>query len=312
MVILLKPKTLFSACLITGVIALTLSCNRGSSTTEEVTEVRTPVRIVPVIFKSVSSSVDLPAVTMFMNKNIIRAATTGIIEKISIKPGDYVIANQLLFTIRTRESIALASSHISDTSFAFKGIINITSNKEGVISSVAYQKGDFVQEGDEMAVVSDQSSLVFILDVPFELEVYIEKNRRCTIILPDKREITGNITGKLPEMDVQSQTIRYVIKPISAGHLPANLIGTVGLVRSTVGNAQVLPKRAVLGDETQTEFWIMKLINDSTAIKVIVKKGFENNDEVEITDPLLATTDRIILTGNYGLPDTARISIIKE
>jgi multidrug efflux pump subunit AcrA (membrane-fusion protein) len=312
MVILLKPKTLFSACLITGVIALTLSCNRGSSTTEEVTEVRTPVRIVPVIFKSVSSSVDLPAVTMFMNKNIIRAATPGIIEKISIKPGDYVIANQLLFTIRTRESIALASSHISDTSFAFKGIINITSNKEGVISSVAYQKGDFVQEGDEMAVVSDQSSLVFALDVPFELEVYIEKNRRCTIILPDKREITGNITGKLPEMDVQSQTIRYVIKPISAGHLPANLIGTVGLVRSTVGNAQVLPKRAVLGDETQTEFWIMKLINDSTAIKVIVKKGFENNDEVEITDPLLAATDRIILTGNYGLPDTARISIIKE
>ena len=113
-------------------------------------------------------------------------------------------------------------------------------------------------------------------------------------------------------MDAQSQTIRYVIKPISAGRLPANLIGTVRLVRSTNDKALVLPKLAVLGDETQTEFWVMKLINDSTAIKVIVKKRFENNDEVEITDPILAATDRIILTGNYGLPDTARISIIKE
>ena len=312
MIILIKPKALFSVCLLSGVIALTLSCNRSPSTGEELTEVRTPVRIVLVTFKSVSSTVDLPAVTMFMNKNIIRATTTGIIEKISISPGEYVAAKQLLFTIRTREAIALGNSTGSDTSFTFKGIINITSNKEGVISSVAYQKGDFVQEGDEMAVVSDQSSLVFILDIPFELDSYAERNRRCTIVLPDKREITGNITGKLPEMDAQSQTIRYVIKPISAGRLPANLIGTVRLVRSTNDKALVLPKLAVLGDETQTEFWVMKLINDSTAIKVIVKKRFENNDEVEITDPILAATDRIILTGNYGLPDTARISIIKE
>jgi hypothetical protein len=312
MIILIKPKTLFPICLLTGVITLTLACNRGSSTDEEVTEVRTPVRIVPVTFKSVTSTVDLPAVTMFMNKNIIRASTTGIIEKISIIPGDYVAANQLLFTIRTREAIALGNSPGSDTSFTFKGTINITSNKEGVISSVSYQKGDYVQEGDEMAVISDQSSLVFILDVPFELDSYVENNRRCTIVLPDKREIGGNIKGKLPEMDAQSQTIRYVIKPVSSGRLPANLIGTVGLVRSTNDKALVLPKRAVLGDETQTEFWIMKLINDSTAIKIVVKKGFENNDEVEITDPVLAATDRIILTGNYGLPDTARISIIKE
>ncbi len=74
----------------------------------------------------------------------------------------------------------------------------------------------------------------------------------------------------------------------------------------------VVPKKAVLGNETQTEFWVMKLINDSTAIKVDVSKGFENNDEIEITKPEFLPTDRIILTGNYGLPDTARITIVKE
>lgn len=312
MIIISRPGALFCSFFLTGIITLSLSCNRSTSSSEEVTEVRTPVTIVPVIFKSVTSTVDLPAVTMFMNKNIIRASTTGIIEKISINPGDYIAANQLLFTIRTRESAALANSQGRDSSFALRGLINIISNKEGVISSVAYQKGDFVQEGDEMAVVSDQTSLVFILDVPFELDSYIEKNRRCTITLPDSRKIIGNITGKLPEMDMQSQTIRYVIKPQSAGHLPSNLIGTVNLIRSTNEKALVLPKRSVLGDETQTEFWVMKLINDSTAMKVIVKKGYENSDEVEITNPVFLATDRIILTGNYGLADTARITIKKE
>jgi hypothetical protein len=40
-----------------------------------------------------------------------------------------------------------------------------------------------------------------------------------------------------------------------------------------------------------------------------VKKGFENNEEVEITNPEFLETDRIILTGSYGLPDTARVII---
>ena len=293
-------------------ILLSFSCKHGTASSEAVTQVRTPVTITPVTLKSVTSTVDLPAVTTFMNKNIIRASTAGTIEKISISTGDFITSDQLLFTIRTREATAMVNSLVRDTSLSFKGLINIISHKEGVISSIAYQKGDFVQEGDELAVVSEQNSLVFILDVPFELDNYVEKNRKCTIVLPDSRKISGTITGKLSEMDMQSQTVRYVIKPISPGRLPANLIGTVSLIRSTNNKAIVLPKRAVLGDETQTKFWVMKLINDSTAIKINVSKGFESNDEVEITDPIFTATDRIILTGNYGLPDTARITIIRD
>ena len=293
-------------------MGLICSCKNGSKTSEETSVVKTPVTIVPVTYKSVTSTVGLPATATFMNKSIIRATTTGTIEKILISPGEYIDTDQLLFTIRTREAMALGKKAQMDTSLSFKGLINITSHKEGVINSISYQKGDFVQEGDEMAVVSEQNSLVFILDVPFEFDKYIEKNRNCRIILPDKREINGTITGKLPEMDIQSQTIRYVVKPQSAGHLPGNLIASIKLVKSTSEKALVLPKQAVLGNEAQTDFWVMKLINDSTAIKIPISKGFENNEEVEITDPAFLPSDRIVLTGNYGLPDTARVIIIKE
>jgi hypothetical protein len=113
-------------------------------------------------------------------------------------------------------------------------------------------------------------------------------------------------------MDMQSQTIRYVVKPQSIDQLPGNLIASITLVKSANEKAMVLPKQAVLGDETQTTFWVMKLLNDSTAIKIIVNKGSENNEEVEITHPEFLPSDRFVRTGNYGLPDTARISIIKE
>ena len=298
--------------LLTGALMLILSCHHAARRAEEPGEVKTPVTIVPVEFKSVTSTVGLSAVATFMNKSIIRATTSGTIEKILISPGEFINTGQLLFTIRTREAMALNKTVQADTSLNFKGLINITSHKEGVINSISYQKGDFVQEGDELAVVSEQSSLVFILAVPFELEKYIERNRICNILLPDNRQIRGIITGKLPEMDIQSQTIRYVVKPSTTDKLPGNMIVIIKLVKSVNEKASVLPKQAVLGNETQTEFWVMKLLNDSTAVKIIVSKGFENNEEVEITEPQFLPSDRVILTGNYGLSDTARITVRKE
>ena len=309
---LMKRRTKYFLFLLIVSIELIFSCKHGTKSIEEVSVVKTPVTIIPVTYKSVTSTVALSAVATYMNKSIIRATTAGTIEKILINPGDYVAADQLLFTIRTREAMALSKQGQGDSSLVFLGLINIASHKNGVINSISYQKGDFVQEGDEMAVISEQNSLVFLLDVPFELEKYIEKNRNCRIILPDNRQIIGTITGKLPEMDMQSQTIRYVIKPQSIDRLPGNLIASINLVKSTNEKAMVLPKQAVLGDETQTTFWVMKLINDSTAVKIIVNKGFENNEEVEITNPEFLPSDRIVRTGNYGLPDTARITIVKE
>jgi multidrug efflux pump subunit AcrA (membrane-fusion protein) len=247
-----------------------------------------------------------------MNKSIVRATAAGTIDRILITPGEFISSDQLLFTIRTRESMAVAKTVEGDTSLSFKGLINIKSHKDGVINTITYQKGDFVQEGDELAVVSEQKSLVFLLDVPFELDKYIENNRNCMITLPDNRQISGSITGKLAEMDIQSQTIRYVVKPAVIDKLPANLIASINLVKSTNSNALILPKSAVLGDETQTNFWVMKLINDSTAVKISVSKGFENNEEVEITEPQFTASDRVLLTGGYGLPDTARIKISEK
>ena len=293
--------------------AVILPCckNSGSKSAENKIEARTPVTIVSVSDKSISETIDLSAVSVFMNKNIIRSATTGTIEDISVTPGDFVSRNQLLFTARTREAMAVQNTQSGDSSLNFKGIIKIFSPKEGIISSISHQSGDFVQDGDELAVIAEQNSLVFILEVPFEFKSLIEKRNTCSLKLPDNSVITGIIKGKLPEMNVQAQTISYLVKPVTSSRLPQNLIAEASIIKNSKGNAAVLPKPAVLGNEALTEFWVMKLVNDSMAVKVIVKKGIETNNEVEIADPLFLPSDRVILTGNYGLPDTASIIIMK-
>ncbi|OFY63212.1 MAG: hypothetical protein A2V64_02785 [Bacteroidetes bacterium RBG_13_43_22] len=296
-------------CLIAMLILFTTACNQTTVTSEVDASVITPVTVVNVTHKPVTETIDLPAVTVFLNKSIVRSVTTGTVENISIVLGESIKKDQLLYTIRTREASAMSNSLTDDSTFSFKGRINIIAPTPGVISSISHQNGDFVQEGDELAVVSEQNSLVFILDTPFEFVKYVEKNTTCKIQLPDNQIINGRISGKLPEMDSQAQTVRFVIKPVFTGRLPANMNALISIIKSSKANASVLPKSAVLSNEIQTEFWVMKLINDTTAIKIPVKKGFENNEEVEITYPEFVSSDRIILTGSYGLPDTARVIV---
>ena len=56
----------------------------------------------------------------------------------------------------------------------------------------------------------------------------------------------------------------------------------------------------------------MKMMDSVTAVKLPVVKGLETNSSVEILSPALKATDKILLTGNYGLSDTAKVIVIKQ
>jgi multidrug efflux pump subunit AcrA (membrane-fusion protein) len=303
-----RSQSLLFIAIITVFAGATISCRQRSRESEDQITVRTPVTITTVKFKPVVSTVEFPATSRFLNMNTIRATTTGNIEEIRVRQGDYIREGQLLFTLRTKESAAMGL-RTSDTALVFNGLIRILSHKAGYISSISYQKGDYVQEGDPVAVISDPGSLVFILNIPYEEQALTTKSRTCTLSLPDGTQIKGTIAGKLPEMDIESQTVGFIIKPYTARQLPANMIARASIIRSSDENAQILPKQAVLGNETQTDFWVMKLINDSTAVRVDIRKGFESSEETEITEPHFTENDRIVLDGNYGLPDTASVTV---
>ncbi len=298
---------------ILAVITGTMPCCKSSGhASGDDTTVRTPVTVTSVVVKPMTSTIELPAVSRYLSHNIVRAITSGIIDEMGIREGDFVKDGQYLFSLRTKEAAALGNSTTIDSLLKFSGSIKIVSHKSGYISSISLHKGDFVQEGDPVASISDLSSLVFILNIPFEFEAAAEKLNDCELIFPDQTRITGKVTGKLPEMDIVSQTVAYIVKPVTKLKIPANLIAKAYIIRSSVSEAQVVPKEAVLSNETQTEFWVMKLINDSTAVRIKIIKGLSGENETEIIDPKFSTTDRIVLDGNYGLPDTASVSISRD
>ena len=294
-------------------IAITSCGNKEAKTEEEAVEAKTPVTVAAISNEPMEEYVELNATSSFLQKWIVRANATGYLQTANVQLNKLVSNGQTLYTVKTKEAQSIGNSiNVLDSTFKFTGVNSIRANGSGFISLINHQNGDYVQDGDQLAVITDTKSFVFLLDMPYELRPYIINKKSLEMVLPDGEKLIGTIGGNMPTMDATSQTQSIILKVNASHALPENLIAKVKVVKSFKGNTASLPRAAVLTDETQSEFWVMKMFNDSAAAKVVIKKGIETSDRIEITSPAFATTDRILITGNYGLGDTAKVQIVKE
>ncbi|CAN5878589.1 hypothetical protein BH11BAC4_BH11BAC4_10620 [soil metagenome] len=310
-----KKHTIYQI-MISCFLLLLLSCNTKESSTvteEDASTVITPVTTVGISSGPMATFVELNATSVFQQKWIIKSTVTGYLQQSNIQLNKFVGTGQVLFTVKTKEASSIGNTiSMLDSSFKFSGVNSIRSNGTGFISEMNHQAGDYVQDGEQLAVVTDTKSFVFLLDLPYEMRPYIAGKSAVQLLLPDGEKLEAFITGNMPVMDSAAQTQRILLKVNATHPIPENLIAKVRLVKAENNRAYYLPKAAVLADEAQSGFWIMKMINDSTAVKVAIKKGIENDDAIEIVSPVFSGEDKILLTGNFGLPDTARVKTVSS
>lgn len=288
------------------------SCKNKTDNSEENINNTTPVTITGISTEKLDKYEEFCAYSKYLKKSKVRSSIAGIIINSHVNQGEAVIKGTILFSIKTREAVALTEDkNTLDTNLNFSGNIKITAPRNGIVDSVFYQKGDYIQEGDELASIIEPESFAFITLVPFDMLHLIKKGKHCKIVLPDNSTINGIVGSTLPNMDFQSQNVKVLVKPLKKQTFPQNLMAKVNLIIFSKPDVYTLPKDAILSDESLKNFWVMKLLNDSVAIKVPIKKGVEINDRVEILNPVFQKNDRIILSGNYGLEDTAKVIIIR-
>ena len=279
---------------------------------EKTLPISTPVTLTEPFRGSMVESVELNAISSFLLKTYVKSSTNGYLQLVNAEIGRFVTKGQDLFIIKTKEAQSLGNTITSlDSSLHFEGIIHIKSPGTGYITQLNYRTGDYVQDGEQMAIITDTKSFVFILELPYELKSYLPGNREILLKLPDSTFLKGHIDMALPTVDAVSQTQHYIIKVATEKQIPENLIAKLSLIKNAKSNTISLLKAAVLTDEVQSKFWIMKMMDSTTAIKVTIIKGIETADKIEILSPSLTAKDKILLTGNYGLADTAKVVVIK-
>jgi multidrug efflux pump subunit AcrA (membrane-fusion protein) len=284
----------------------------GTKATREVddADAGTPVTVTQVQRGGLDDYIELNAVSTFLQKSYVKAIANGYLQTADVYPGKYVETGQPLFTLQTKESKSIGNTiKLLDSTLKFSGVTTIRATQHGYITQLDHQPGDYVQDGEQLAVISDRNSFVFLLDLPYELRPYVLGKKTVELILPDGTKLNGELGRVMPTVDSASQTQNVVIRVPNAGQIPENLIARVRILKTRKSATQSLPKAAVLTDETESSFWVMKLIDSATAVKVPVKKGIETRDRVEILEPQFSPSDKILVTGNYGSPDTAKVKV---
>jgi len=290
-----------------------VSCGENTSTkTEEVIHVSTPVTTITIENAPISEVISFNAVSIYQRKNIVKSIITGYIDNSFVNQGDIVKVGKPLYSIKTKEGDALSKFAPKDSALAFKGNLTIVSPTSGVVLEATKQINDYVSDGEQLCVLAVQNSFVFMLNVPFEQNKYAVIGKKCKIILPDSTFLDGTISSKLSTVDLVSQTQSFIVKPSASAILPENLSVQIQINKCSKENTQVIDKVCILSDETMEKFWVMKLINDSMAVKTIIKVGISARNKVEILSPTFFPNDRIIKNGNYGLADTAFVTIIQH
>lgn len=294
-----------------GSIFLVSCGSRKEAASEQPVHPKTPVEITTVQYGSVDDELLLFGTTVYLKRNIVTAPIPAFITDVKIKLGDKVNRGDVLYALESKERRALGNNAAKiDTSLSGFGLINVKASASGIISTLDKQQpGDYVLEGGQLCTIAESNDLAFQVNVPYEFTTFTKSGTNCTIILPDNSSHQAVLTKPLTAMNVLAQTQTILAKINESLFLPENMIVKVVVNKGTQNKKQVLPKTCVLTDEMMKEYWIMKLVNDSTAVKIPVTIGNKNADRIEILAPEFNPNDRIISNGNYGLVDTSLVKI---
>ncbi len=293
--------------------SLVLGCKTAPKELDEteITNPKTPVEVTNINYGSLDDELILSASTIYQKRNLVTATIPAFIVKVNVRLGDAVIKGQLLYELESKERRSLGTTGIKlDSSLAGFGLIKIRASASGVISTLDKQQpGDYVLEGTLLCTISESSDLTFQVNVPYEYIQFAKTEKVCTIVLPDNSIHKAQFTKSLTTMNAMAQTQTVLAKSNEVLFLPENMIVKVIVNKGLRGNNQIVPKECVLSDEMMKEFWVMKLLNDTTAVRVPVTIGNNSDSQTEILAPIFESNATIVRIGNYGLADTALVSV---
>lgn len=309
-----QPAPRNSQLLILALLFLTMifgACASHQPAEEDEVSVKSDVKVTSPVLLPASEKVVFMAVTRYMQNNDIRTQVTGLVRKINCSVASTIAPGQPLFVIQPQEAAALQRSKLvnsltnalSDTVYA---------HLSGQVKNLNVQVGDFVQVGDILATCIRANSMRIIAYIPVEKAAKMASLKKCSVILPDGSVIAGEIAGKLPAAESQDQTEAYIIEPAKPLMLAENINLTVQFTPEKLQDVLFVPENAVLGNEEQTQFWVLKLMNDSTCIKVPVEKGLEQDSLIQVITNNLTIGDKVVTEGGYGLADSARVQVINK
>lgn len=294
-----------------GVFALMIlvSCGGNNKKTPVQKKTAITVKATTVETRDIKEYQDFNGVTQYQKKESLRSNVTGYVVYLPYERGNRIHQGATFATVRTKEQNALADAVKIDSSLAqFAKPLRITSNASGIITKLNVVQGDYVAEGDILAVIAQPKTLVVKVNVPFSEKNDMKIGTPCQIIIPGQSTIDEEVTGRLPVIDSINQTQAYLIA-LPDQQLPEHLNVRVRTIIKQDSTAVSIPRSALQTNELLTKFWVMKVFNDTLAVKKDVTPLLQNDSVVQIKSMNVKKGDRVVTEGSYQMQDSTKVKI---
>jgi multidrug efflux pump subunit AcrA (membrane-fusion protein) len=257
---------------------------------------------------------------------------TGVITKFNYYSGDNVPTGETIATVIPKESYSAikgAETMLNDAinerqkSEAERTLklaeensnqIKITAPFTGVLVDRIKNENEVVNEGELIASIINKSSIYFIAQVPADSINRIITGQRVVLTFPTIRgkKFEGTVKNIEPRVNMQSQTFPVHVKISNSPQLLADsLFGEAAIIIGKHRDVFVAPQKAVIHNEEKDTYSVTLINPDSIAYTVNVTPGIRRESVVEIHSGKIKAGMPVIIEGNYGLPDSTRVSVKK-
>jgi RND family efflux transporter MFP subunit len=276
---------------------------------------------------SLTEIVTGPGRTAALVQQKVRAPFAGTLTELHVIDGDPVQRGQVLGTIVSRESEAALSgaramvrearsgAEKQDAeralTLAEKNLVHapLRASADGTVLSHSASQGDRVSEDQEILTIEDASSIVFLADIPQGELPRIRPGQNASLeIGGGSHPVPGVVHGVLPNANPADFTapVRIDLRP-GSNRLALGLFGTARIIVGRRENVLVLPDSALLRDDV-TGVARVAAVREGRAHWLVVTTGLRESGRIEITSGNLSETDRVVVSGQVGLPEGAPVS----
>jgi RND family efflux transporter MFP subunit len=317
------------------VLAVAAGCHKGADPekppagedTAAKAPVAVPVRVAAVSRAPLSRVVSAPGQTSALAQQKVRAPFAGTLLELAVTDGDEVRKGQSVGLIVSRDSAAAlegaremerAARTAEEKADAARALelaqrnlvrVPIHAEANGVVLSHAAAAGDRVSEDQELLTVAERESLAFVAGVAQNDLSAVRPGQSVSVELAGRpRAVAGVVHDVLPSANAADFTAPV---RIDFRELPPKMgLGLFGTARITVESrdAITVPDAAILRDDVSGVARVA-LVKDGKAHWVDVVTGLRGAAGTEIVSPALTTSDRIVVSGQVGLPEGASVTI---
>jgi len=291
----------------------------------------TPVAVAPVVSRDMVRTISAPGQTAALSQQKVRAPFTGTLAELSVTDGDRVRRGQNLGALVSRDSeAALAGARemvreartAAETrdagralELARKALVRaaLVSPVAGTVLSHSASAGDRVSEDQEILTISDAGSIVFEAQMPQTELPEIRPGESAEVKLAGRRDpIAGAVHDVLPAANAADLTAPVRIDLGRAGSgLGVGLFGTAAVTVGVHRKAIAVPAPALIENDITGSSRLALVTADGKAHWIGVTTGWRDGGLVEIVSPDLAQGQRVIASGQVGLPEGAPVAVEK-